>query len=198
MNRIISDNSGLFVALATAAALKAALLIMNVVPFNADEAIVALMARHILQGERPVFFYGQAYLGSLDAWLIAGAFLLLGQTVLAIRVVQTVLYLGTVATTYALGLRIYGERWTATAAALLMAIPPVMVALYTTATLGGYGETLLMGNVLLLWAIRLRETGAGANPSIADATRSIADATRRGSYGEWARLAYWQELGFWH
>jgi hypothetical protein len=38
-----------------------------VLPFNSDEAIVGLMARHMLQGERPLFFYGQAYLGSLDA-----------------------------------------------------------------------------------------------------------------------------------
>src|SRR3990172_7345983 len=120
------DNAGLFIALALAVVLKALLLALDAFPFNADEAVVALMARHILQGERPVFFYGQAYLGSLDAWLIAGAFLLLGQTVLAIRIVQAVLYLGTIATTYALGLRIYGDPWTATAAALLMAAPTVL------------------------------------------------------------------------
>ncbi|MBM4421918.1 MAG: hypothetical protein FJ030_00835 [Chloroflexi bacterium] len=33
----------------------------------------------------------------------------------------------------------------------------MLVTLYTTATLGGYGETLLIGNILLLWAMRLRE-----------------------------------------
>jgi hypothetical protein len=54
---------------------------MNAVPFNADEAIVALMARHILQGERPIFFYGQAYMGSLDAYLVALGFLLFGQQI---------------------------------------------------------------------------------------------------------------------
>ena len=58
----------LLLTLALAAALKTGLVMANVIPFNADEAVVALMARHILQGERPVFFYGQAYLGSLDAW----------------------------------------------------------------------------------------------------------------------------------
>jgi hypothetical protein len=47
------------------------------------------MARHILQGERPLFFYGQAYLGSLDAWLVAGAFAVLGQSAAAIRLVQS-------------------------------------------------------------------------------------------------------------
>src|SRR5512135_2261797 len=67
---------------------KLILLAANTVPFNGDEGVVALMARHILQGERPVFFYGQAYLGSTDAWLIAFSFSLLGQSVLAIRLVQ--------------------------------------------------------------------------------------------------------------
>ena len=61
-------------ALLAAALFKLGLLAAGSVPFNGDEAIVALMARHILQGERPVFFYGQAYMGSLDAWLIAGLF----------------------------------------------------------------------------------------------------------------------------
>jgi hypothetical protein len=37
------------------------------VPLNSDEAVVGLMARHILDGKRPVFYYGQAYMGSLDA-----------------------------------------------------------------------------------------------------------------------------------
>ena len=40
-------------------------------PFNADEAIVGLMGRHILVGARPIFFYGQAYMGALDAYLEA-------------------------------------------------------------------------------------------------------------------------------
>jgi hypothetical protein len=101
---IIRHHLGLIFALIIALTLKAVLLAFDVFPFNADEAVVALMARHILQGARPVFFYGQSYLGSLDAWLIAFAFLIFSQTVLAIRIVQTVLYLGTILTTYLLGL----------------------------------------------------------------------------------------------
>lgn len=146
-------------ALIVSLLLKASLLAVGVVPFNSDEAVVALMARHILQGERPVFFYGQAYLGSLDAWLVAGAFAILGESVPAIRVVQVILYLGTIATCYWLALRIYRNRWIASVAALLLAIPTVTVTLYTTVTLGGYGETLLIGNALLLLALRLGEGG---------------------------------------
>jgi 4-amino-4-deoxy-L-arabinose transferase-like glycosyltransferase len=144
-------------ALLIAIIFKGGLLYANAIPFNADEAVVGLMARHILQGERPIFFYGQAYLGSLDAWLIAGAFALFGQSVLVIRLVQAALYLGTIFTTYQLGLRIYSSRWIAGTAAVLLAIPTVLVTLYTTATLGGYGEVLLLGNILFLLALRLGE-----------------------------------------
>src|SRR5574341_1686280 len=149
----------LLCALLIAATLKAGLLYAEVVPFNADEAVVGLMARHILQGARPVFFYGQVYLGSLDAWLVAGAFALFGESVLAIRLVQVALYLGTIATTYWLGRRIYSSAWIANAAALFVAIPAVNVTLYTTATLGGYCETLLIGNILFLLTLHLARAG---------------------------------------
>ena len=141
--------------LLVAAAVRVGLLVAGVVPFNADEAVIGLMARHILQGERPIFFYGQSYLGSLDAWLVAGAFAALGPTVPAIRLVQIVLFLCTIATTYWLGLRIYGSHWIAGAAATLLAIPPVLFTLYGTVSLGGYGEALLIGNLLLLLALHL-------------------------------------------
>ena len=40
-------------------------------------------------------------------------------------------------------------------AALLVAVPPVMFSLYTTSTLGDYGETLLLNNLLLLIGWRI-------------------------------------------
>jgi hypothetical protein len=61
-------------------AYKLFLLVFSAVTFNGDEGIVALMARHILRGERPVFFYGQAYLGATDAWLVAASFSIFGET----------------------------------------------------------------------------------------------------------------------
>jgi 4-amino-4-deoxy-L-arabinose transferase-like glycosyltransferase len=135
--------------------LKAWLLWRDVVPFNADEAVVALMARHILQGERPLFFYGQAYMGSLDAWLVAVGFALLGHHVWVIRLVQMLLYLGTLITTAVLGEAAYNSRTVGILAAWLMAIPAVNITLYTTASLGGYGEALLLGNVILILALRI-------------------------------------------
>ena len=37
---------------------------------NADEGIMGIMAMHILHtGEHPIFFYGQSYMGTLEAYL---------------------------------------------------------------------------------------------------------------------------------
>ena len=142
-------------ALLLAAGFKLWLVGSGAAPFNSDEAVVALMARHILQGARPVFFYGQAYMGSLDAWLVAGAFALFGQQVWAIRLVQGLLYLGVLVTTGLIGRRAFGSTAVGALAMLLLAIPTVNVTLYTTVSLGGYGEALLIGNLALLAALWL-------------------------------------------
>src|SRR5664279_1843929 len=95
--RFIKSNWFLAILLVViASGWKAILQTAAVVPFNADEAIVALMARHILGGERPVFFYGQSYMGSLDAFLVAAGFLIFGQQVWVIRLIQGLLYLATI------------------------------------------------------------------------------------------------------
>jgi hypothetical protein len=121
----------------------------DVIPFNSDEAIVALMARHILQGELPVFFYGQVYMGSLDAFMVAGGFALFGQQVWVIRVVQTVLFALVMWTTAWVAKLAFGGWKYGLIAACFLAIPTVNVTLYTTATLGGYNEALLLGNLVL-------------------------------------------------
>jgi 4-amino-4-deoxy-L-arabinose transferase-like glycosyltransferase len=153
------------------------------VPFNSDEAIVALMARHILQGERPVFFYGQAYMGSLDAFLVAGLFALFGEQVWGIRLVQGLLYLGVLATTAWLGKNAFGSWKTGTLAALLLAIPSVNVTLYTTASLGGYGEALLIGNLSLLCGLSV--------------SRSLSERDSPGPFGIWLLLGFLSGLGLW-
>jgi 4-amino-4-deoxy-L-arabinose transferase-like glycosyltransferase len=135
--------------------LKIILLVTNRMPFNADEAVVGLMATHILDGELPVFFWGQSYMGSLDALLVAGAFLLFGKSVLAIRIVQILLYSGTLLTTYYLGAKIIGKTEAGWMAALLVAVPTVNFTLYTTISLGGYGEALLLGNLILIIGLRV-------------------------------------------
>lgn len=174
----VRDSWRLAVILIGAIALKAVLLALDAVPFNSDEAVVALMARHILQGERPYFFYGQAYMGSLDAYLVAGAFALLGESVLAIRIVQTALFAAVLLTSYIVVMRFTDDRQTALLAVTLLAFPPVLLTLYTTVSLGSYGEALLIGNLLLWWGHCLGQQGA----------------QRRGLWLAWGGVA---GLGFW-
>ncbi|MFZ3079414.1 MAG: hypothetical protein WA109_06995 [Bellilinea sp.] len=139
-------------------------LIRDAIPFNADEAVVALMARHILQGERPVFFYGQAYMGSADAYLVAAGFWIFGEQIWVIRLVQSLLYLGTILTTMWIVARLAGNPRAAAISGVLLAAPAVNMTLYTTASLGGYGEALLLGNFIFIAGFKL----VGRLPALAE------------------------------
>jgi 4-amino-4-deoxy-L-arabinose transferase-like glycosyltransferase len=155
INLIRNPFAWLVLALLLAVGLKTWLVAGGWVSFNSDEAVVALMARHILNGARPTFFYGQAYMGSLDAFLVALAFKIFGEQVWAIRLVQILLYSGVLACTVWLGKKSFGDWRVGAMAALLLAIPAVNVTLYTTVSLGGYGEALLLGNLILLCALQI-------------------------------------------
>ncbi len=135
------------------AALRGGLASAGVIPFNSDEAIVGLMARHILGGQWPTFFYGQAYMGSLDAMLVALGFRLLGEQVIVIRAIQILMASGTIVTTMMLAQRVRPGGLAPVVAGMLVALAPVNVTLYTTVSLGGYGEALLLGNLILLLAL---------------------------------------------
>lgn len=149
------------------------------VTFHSDEAIVGLMARHINQGQPiPTFFYGQSYMGSLDPLLVSVAFRLFGESVHSIRLTQFALYLGFVATTMILALRLSGTRRAAVMAGLFVALPSALLSLYTTVSLGGYGETLILGNLLLLAGYEI----ATAHPS---------------SWSRWLALGAIAGLGWW-
>lgn len=184
-DRLLDRHYRLLLAAGCSSALflKATLVLMGRVPYNSDEAIVGLMARHILNGERPVFFYGQAYMGSLDAYLTAFGFILFGAHVWVLRAVQAALYLGTIATGALIIWQVTGSRSAVVAGVWLLAIPTVNVTLYTTASLGGYGEMLLIGNLILLVTLRI---AGNHQTGIQDNTISL-----------WLILGFLIGLGLW-
>ena len=54
--------------------------------FDCDQAIVGLMAKHLVEGRAfPLFYYGQTYMLGVDAWVAAPFFLLAGPTVFALH-----------------------------------------------------------------------------------------------------------------
>ncbi len=169
----------LLAALLLAGGLKLILVLSGSVPFNSDEAIVGLMARHILQGSFPLFFYGQSYMGSLDAFLIAGGFRVFGLEIWVIRLVQSLLYLGFIYTTWLVARRFLKDPLAPGIAALSLVVPTVLVSTYTTATLGGYGEVLVLGNLVLLTGFEVVYGDWGEKPAA------------------WLGLGFAAGLGFW-
>ena len=143
---------GAFIA---AAGLKLYILPVARMPFDSDEAILLLMARHILQGERPFFFYGEAYGGSFDSFLIAFFYRLLGDTVVVGRLVQSLEYLLGMAFTYLLARRLMpGARLGPLAALWLMAVPPLLMSTWTTPAVL-YAIVVCLGSILLYLGYRL-------------------------------------------
>jgi hypothetical protein len=167
--------AGAFVA---AAALKLYILPVARMPFDSDEAILLLMARHILQGERPLFFYGEAYGGSFDSFLIAFFYRLFGDTVVVGRLVQSLEYLVAMAFTYLLARRLMpGARLGPLAALWLMAVPPLLMSTWTTPAVL-YAIVVCLGSILLYLGYRL--------------LREDADRPWRWAiYGAVAGLSFW-------
>lgn len=124
---------------------------------DADEAVVGLMGRHILQGESPVFFYGQSYMGSLEAHLAALAFAVGGATPLVLKLAGLAQALVLVGLTAELGRRTLGPG-PGSVAGLLMALPPICVTVWTLKARGGFVATLVLGALVLLLAHRTMET----------------------------------------
>lgn len=121
---------------------------------DADEAIVGLMAKHITEGQAwPTFYYGQHYMGSFEAILVAGLFTVLGVSSVALKVVPLLFSLALVPVMYLLGRR-FGGVWAARAAAVLIAIPPSSLVVWSTKARGGFIEILLLGALALLLVAR--------------------------------------------
>src|SRR5256885_13693018 len=100
---------------------------------DGDEAMVGIQAEHILHGEHPVYFYGQAYMGSLEAYLMAILFALVGPSVWMLRAEPTLLSLLVVYLTWRLAgalaetaqLPPLSRQLFQTMAALFAAVPPL-------------------------------------------------------------------------
>lgn len=124
---------------------------------NSDNAILGLMAKHILQGELPVFFYGQPYMGSLEAYIIAFFFLIFG--ISTNTMCLTMIFITTlgIVSAYFLGKEIK-DRTLGLYAMLIASLPPIYTFWHGLAASGGYPETLLFGNILLILTLKITKT----------------------------------------
>jgi 4-amino-4-deoxy-L-arabinose transferase-like glycosyltransferase len=121
---------------------------------NSDDAMTGIMALSILRGEYPVFFPGQGYMGSLEAYATAILFWMLGPRPALIYAVPFVLSIIVVGLSYRLGRDLLGEDGGLTTALALALAPPFLV-IFGSAPRLGYIETLVLGTIVLLLGIRL-------------------------------------------
>jgi len=91
-------------------------------PISTDEAWPALMGLHVLKGEFPVFYWGQNYMGSQQAFFDALSFLLFGISTFAARIYPLLFSFIYMAATCLLARRLYGRETAVTTLALL-AVP---------------------------------------------------------------------------
>src|SRR6266480_2292856 len=159
---------------------------------DGDEALVGIQAEHILRGELPIYFYNQPYMGSLEAYIIAGIFAIVGPSVWALRAEPILLSLIVVWLTWKLAsaladtarLPLHAKQWFKTIAAFLAAIPPLYDTVLQLRTLGGYVEIFIFMLLLMQFALKLTN-------------RRAAGASRRELAWRWASIGFIVGLGLW-
>ncbi|HLZ24299.1 MAG TPA: hypothetical protein VKQ30_19470 [Ktedonobacterales bacterium] len=119
---------------------------------DSDEGTMGLMALHILQrGEHPIFFYGQNYMGALEAYLAAASFKVFGVSVVSLRLGVLLLYALFLASTYLLAALLYNRR-VALASVVVLGLGTHEILVRQLEAAGGYAETLAFGSLAMLLA----------------------------------------------
>lgn len=128
--------------------------------WSSDQAIVGLMARHILHGTaHPVFYYGSAYAGTLESYYMAAVFSVAGSSVASYRTSLMILLALLSLIVYAIGRRVF-DTTAALCAVAYLAIPPFFFLYKGLTSDGAYVSLAVLGAGLLYGAIRLDEVQA--------------------------------------
>ena len=146
---------GAIAIVATAALLRILLISQGYLVTNSDESTMGLMALHIAnRGEHPIFFYGQNYMGSLEAYLGAGLFRLFGPSTFTLRLGLIALFVLFLISMYFLTSLLY-SKGLALVSLILLALGTDGILKQELWAIGGYPETLLFGALVLLIAFWL-------------------------------------------
>src|SRR5690348_16969580 len=135
------------------AAVRIWVLLHDVPTLNSDEAVIGLMGLHALHGEWSLWYWGQEYMGSLEALLVAPFLAIFGVSYVTLHLATLLLSLAFIVASYALA-RILYSPGVALATAALLAVGSPFLIVVGLRTWGGYIETTLFGTVLLLFILR--------------------------------------------
>jgi len=137
------------------------------IPWSSDQAVVGLMARHILEGRgHPVFYYGATYAGSLEPHGVAAVFAVFGANRAAYAGAMVFLALAIAGGTALVARRAFGSR-AALVALSYLALPPFFFLYKALTSDGAYDSVALVaiGHLLAALAIEARVAG-GTSPLV--------------------------------
>jgi hypothetical protein len=123
------------------------------------------MALHIAyRREHPIFFYGQGYMGTLQAYMAAFLFQLFGPSLFAVRLGLIIFLALFFISTYLLTCLLYSKNL-ALVTLLILSLGSIAELFTQLRAIGGYAETLLFSSLLLLLATWLAYSYKN-NPSL--------------------------------
>ncbi|GHO50157.1 hypothetical protein [Ktedonospora formicarum] len=158
--KIVQSNTHALMAgllIAWAVILRIWLVQMGWPQMDSDEATMGLMALHIWHKQDfPVFFYGQGYMGALEAYLGAALFSFFGPTLFALRLGLILLFALFLLGMYLLVSMLYTRNW-ALFTLFLLSLGSAPVLTRQLVAVGGIPEMLMFATgllVLTLWLTR--------------------------------------------
>lgn len=143
---------------------------------TSDDAIPALMGKHIAEGRiAPVSYYGQLYMGSLSSHWFALFFKAFGYSVFVLQAATLLLYLVFMAAAFFFIKELFGRAFAALAA-LFLALPVGDLIRVSFDDTSAYPLVLLFGTLLLFLGYRIAWKG---------------EESRCAAFGFLAGLAFW-------
>lgn len=121
-------------------------------PLNSDEGTMGLAALHIaFHGAHPIFFYGQNYMGTLEAYIGAFLFYIFGPSTLSLRLGLIALFICFFIAMYFLARLLYTPK-IALLSLIFISLGTQEILFRQLAAAGGYMDTLAFGSIMMLLA----------------------------------------------
>ncbi len=144
----------LVLVFALAVAVRLALLVRSGWLLEGDDSLSTLMALAILDGDRPLMLKNQSYAGAWEPYAMAISYTLFGISRVAAKLPVLLASLAFVGACWLLAGEVAGPT-AGRFAALLAAVPPTYVLVLSLKPWAPYTETMVLGSLALLGAVRL-------------------------------------------
>ena len=173
----------MFAIVAIAALLRFMLIAFNWPFTESDEGTMGLLALHVAyQGDHPLVFYGQTYMGPLEGYAASPLFRLFGTSLFALRLPLVLFFIGFLVSIFYLIRLLYSEKFALASVILLGLGSPDVLFLQLRAS-GEYPELEMFAALICLLAAWL-------------ALSSLRLGQETGRRERWKRIVIYGFLGF--